>query len=122
MDIWAPESEVAFSAYVENLVKAIGHAVRAEPLRDCCLGLLMRLKRKSVEPMAAVAAPARVAARHQSPMHFVGQALWLDGAIMAQVLDHVLPIIERHGPIRVNGGEISGQRGGAKQAIDGEAG
>ena len=100
MDSWTQESEAAFSAYVDHLVKVIGHADRIDPLRDYCLGLLMPLERKSVEPMAAVTAPARVAAKHQSLLHFIGQASWSDEALMAQVRDYVLPIIERHGPIR----------------------
>jgi SRSO17 transposase len=100
MDSWIQENEAAFSAYVDHLVKVIGHADRVDPLRDYCLGLLMPLERKSVEPMAAVTAPARVAAKHQSLLHFVGQASWSDAALMAQVRAHVLPIIERQGPIR----------------------
>ena len=100
MDPWTQQSEAAFSAYVDRLVEVIGHADRVVPLRDYCLGLLMPLERKSVEPMAAVTAPARTAAKHQSLLHFVGQASWSDEALMAQVRDHVLPVIERHGPIR----------------------
>ena len=60
----------------------------------------MPLERKSVEPTAAVMAPARVAAKHQPLPHFVGQASWSDEALMAQVRDHVLPIVERQGPIQ----------------------
>ena len=45
-----------FSAYVEGLVEVIGHADRASPLRDYCLGLLLPGERKSVEPMAALTA------------------------------------------------------------------
>ncbi len=87
MDCWTQESEAAFSAYVDHLVEVIGHADRVAPLRDYCLGLLMPLKRKSVEPMAAVTAPPRVAAKHQSLLHFVGQAPWSDEALLAQVRD-----------------------------------
>jgi SRSO17 transposase len=100
MDIWADVSEAAFDAYVEALVDVIGHADRAEPLKDYCLGLLMPVERKSVEPMAAVTAPSRVAAKHQSLLHFVGQAPWSDEALMGRVRDWVLPRIERHGAIR----------------------
>jgi SRSO17 transposase len=57
----ADDSESRFAAYVEGLVSVIGHADRARPLRDYCVGL-MPCERKSVEPMAAVTAPARVAA------------------------------------------------------------
>ena len=77
----------------------IGHADRAVPLRDYCLGLLMPGERKSVEPMAAVTAPARVAAQHQSLLHFVGNAPWSDERVLARVRELVLPTIERHGPI-----------------------
>jgi len=88
-----------FSGYVEGLVEAIGHADRVAPLRGYCLGLLMPGERKSVEPMAAVTAPARVAAQHQSLLHFVGNAPWSDERVLAAVRDLVLPRIERSGPI-----------------------
>ena len=54
-----------FMAYVEALTSVIGHADRALPLRDYCAGLLTAEGRKSVEPMAAVTAPARVSVQHQ---------------------------------------------------------
>jgi SRSO17 transposase len=88
-----------FAAYVAGLVGAIGHADRAVPLRDYCLGLLACSGRKSVAPMAAVTAPARVAAQHQSLLHFVGQAPWSDERVLARVRELVLPSIERHGRI-----------------------
>src|ERR1044072_9224513 len=92
-------SEVRFADYVAALVDVIGHADRATPLRDYCTGLLMPAARKSVEPIAAVTAPARVAAQHQSLLHFVVQAPWSDAAVLTKVRDLVLPAIERAGPI-----------------------
>jgi SRSO17 transposase len=92
-------SESRFSAYVEGLVSVIGHADRAGPLRDYCLGLMMPSERKSVEPMAAITAPGRTAAQHQSLLHFVGNAAWSDAKVLAKVREMVLPAIERHGPI-----------------------
>jgi SRSO17 transposase len=65
-----PASESRLAAYVEGLAEVIGHAERVVPLRDYCLGLLMPSERKSVEPMAALTAPARVPAQHQSLLHF----------------------------------------------------
>lgn len=62
MPDWTAESEAAFDTYVDALIGVIGHADRAEPPKDYCLGLLMPLERKSVEPLAAVTAPSRVAA------------------------------------------------------------
>ncbi len=96
----AHDSESRFAAYVEGLVSVIGHAGRAKPLRDYCVGLLMPCERKSVEPMAAVTAPARVSAQHQSLLHFVGEGGWSDEKMLAKVRELVLPEMERHGPIK----------------------
>jgi SRSO17 transposase len=93
------DSEPRFSAYVEGLVSVIGRADRASPLRDYCLGLMMPCERKSVEPMAAVTAPGRTAAQHQSLLHFVGNAAWSDEKVLAKAREMVLPAIERQGPI-----------------------
>ena len=88
-----------FSAYVEGLTTVIGHADRAKPLRDYCVGLMMPCARKSVEPMAAITAPERTAAQHQSLLHFVGEGNWSDEKVLAKVREMVLPALERHGPI-----------------------
>src|SRR6202049_3406663 len=95
----AKDIELRFAGYVEGLVGVIGHADRAGPLRDYCTGLMMPCERKSVEPMAAVTAPGRTAAQHQSLLHFVGQGGWSDAAVLGQVREMVLPRIERYGPI-----------------------
>src|SRR6516164_8184097 len=74
-----------FVAYVEELTSVIGHADRALPLRE--------KGRKSVEPMAAVTAPARVRsscislAKERSAESVLAKAL-------------AMPAIERHGPIK----------------------
>ena len=95
----AEDTESRFVAFVDGLVSVIGHADRAGPLRDYCMGLVMPCERKSVEPMAAVTAPANVGAQHQSLLHFVGEAPWSDERVLAKVREMVLPAIERHGPI-----------------------
>src|SRR5215213_11745754 len=77
-------SEARFAAYVEALTGVMGHADRATPLRHYCTGLLMPAERKSVEPIAAMTAPARAAAQHQSLLHFVGQAPWSDAAVLTK--------------------------------------
>ena len=92
-------SETRFSTYVEELVRVIGHADRARPLRDYCQGLMLPCERKSVEPMAAVTAPERTAAQHQSLLHFVGEGRWSDERVLTKVREMVLPALERHGPI-----------------------
>ncbi|ESQ93647.1 hypothetical protein ABENE_04845 [Asticcacaulis benevestitus DSM 16100 = ATCC BAA-896] len=93
-------SETAFSDFVHSLVDVIGHADRAVPLKDYCLGLLLPVERKSVEPLAAVTSPSRVSSKHQSLLHFVGQAPWSDEALLARVRERVLPQIEQRGPIK----------------------
>jgi SRSO17 transposase len=91
--------ESRFAGYIEGIVNVIGHADRAAPLHDYCLGLVMPGERKSVEPMAAITAPGRTAAQHQSLLHFVGQGGWSDAAVLGKVREMVLPQIERHGPV-----------------------
>jgi SRSO17 transposase len=95
----AKDIESRFLRYVEELVSVIGHADRAGPLRDYCTGLMMPCERKSVEPMAAITAPERTAAQHQSLLHFVGQGAWSDDDVLGKVRETVLPQIERYGPI-----------------------
>src|SRR6266849_5176985 len=95
----AKDIESRFTRYVEGLVSVIGHADRAGPLQDYCLGLVMPWERKSVEPMAAITAPGRTAAQHQSLLHFVGEGGWCDDDVLGKVREMVLPQIERHGPI-----------------------
>src|SRR4051812_46874538 len=88
-----------FGAYVEALAKVIGHADRAEPLRDYCRGLLLRGAGKGVEPIAAVTAPARVSAQHQSLLHFVANAPWSDERVLSRIQELTLPILEGSGAI-----------------------
>jgi SRSO17 transposase len=92
-------SDARFAAYIEELASVIGHADRVAPLQAYCIGLLLPCERKSVEPMAAITAPARVSAQHQSLLHFVSQGGWSDEVILDKVRAMVLPEMERHGPI-----------------------
>jgi len=93
-------SESRFDAYVGSLVSVIGHARRAKPMRDYCTGLMLPCERKSIEPMAAVTAPSRVSAQHQSLLHFIGEGDWSDERVLAKVREMVLPDMERHEPIK----------------------
>src|SRR5262245_10202328 len=95
----AKDIESRFECYVEGLVSVIGHADRAGPLHDYFLGLVLPGERKSVEPMAAITAPERTAAQHQSLLHFVGVGDWSDDAVLDKVREMVLPKIECYGPI-----------------------
>ena len=93
------DSETRFAEYVAGLGSVIGHVERTRPLRDYCTGLMLPGERKIVEPMAALTAPARTAAQHQSLLHFVANAAWSDEAVLAKVRQMVLPRIETLGPI-----------------------
>jgi SRSO17 transposase len=95
----AGDGEERFSAYLDVLAGVVGRVSRVGPMRDYCTGLLLPGERKSVEPIAAVTAPGRVAAQHQSLLHFVAQGGWSDEAVLAKVREMVLPKIERHGAI-----------------------
>ena len=88
-----------FETFVAALADVIGHADRVRPLRDYCMGLLTPAERKSVEPLAAVTAPSRVSAQHQSLLHFVSQSPWSDARVLAKVLDLTLPSIMASEPI-----------------------
>jgi len=91
IDNSADDSDQRFGAYVKALVSVLGHDDRARPLKEFCTGLVMPGERKSVEPLAAVTAPGRVCAQHQSLLHFVSRAAWSDEKLLAKVRELVLP-------------------------------
>src|SRR5919112_878548 len=93
------DRQARFAAYVEALAEVIGHADRAAPLHDYCLGLLLPGERKRVEPIAAVTAPARVSAKHQSLLHFIANAPWSSERVVGRIQELTLPIIEQRGAI-----------------------
>ena len=89
-----------FRTYAADLASVLGHADRVRPFEDYCVGLLSAEGRKSVEPLAAVTAPERTAAQHQSLLHLVAQAPWSDHAVLSRVRERVLPTITRDEPIQ----------------------
>jgi SRSO17 transposase len=93
-------TEGRFRAYAADLASVLGHADRVRPFEDYCVGLLSAEGRKSVEPLAAVTAPERTAAQHQSLLHLVAQAPWSDQAVLGRVRERVLPSITRDQPIQ----------------------
>ncbi len=58
MDRSSIASVARFEAYVEALIGVLGHADRAEPMRDYCTGLLLPMERKSVSSSATTSAPS----------------------------------------------------------------
>ena len=87
-----------FRSYAADLASVLGYADRVKPFENYCVGLLSAEGRKSVEPLAAVTAPERTAAQHQSRLHLVAQAPWSDQAVLARVRAHVLPSLTREEP------------------------
>ena len=88
-----------FAAYIAEIAGVLGDPRRHGPMTSYCTGLLMPAYRKSVEPMAAMTAPERTAAQHQSLLHFVGKGDWSDDAVLSKVREQVVPKIETHGAI-----------------------
>ena len=93
-------TEARFRAYAADLASVLGHADRIRPFEDDYVGLLSAEGRKSVEPLAAVTAPERTAAQHQSLLHVVAQAPWSDQAVLRRVRERVVPSITRDEPIQ----------------------
>ncbi len=89
-----------FRSYSADVVSVLGHADRVRPFEDYCIGLLSAEGRKSVEPLAAMTAPERTAAQHQSLLHLVAQAPWSDAAILRRMRERVLPSITRTEPLQ----------------------
>src|SRR5437764_250908 len=84
---------------MDGLANAAGHADRHAPLNNYCKGLLLPGERKSIEPMAARLEPHNVEQMRQSLHHFVAKAAWSDEALLEQVRDRVLPVMEKNGPV-----------------------
>src|ERR1700742_1055510 len=84
-----------FEEYVSLMARSLGHADRVEPFRGYCTGLMLQVKRKSVEPMAAHLSPDRVRSQHQSLHHFVADAPWSDRAVLDTVRHYVLERVGR---------------------------
>src|SRR5947208_14857976 len=93
------ESGSRFQAYIGELGDVIGHPARKRPLQDYCIGLMGPSERKSVEPIAAITAPDRTSAQHQSLLHFVAESEWLDEDVLAKVREIVRPTFAAHGSI-----------------------
>ena len=101
MDLHAAgPADARFRAYAAEVASVLGHADRVKPFEDYCIGLISAEGRKSVEPLAAVTAPERTAAQHQSLLHLVAQAPWSDAAILRRVRERVLPSVTREEPIQ----------------------
>ena len=91
--------ERRFAAYIEGLATAAGHEDRHQPLKNYCKGLLLPGERKSIEPMAARLDPDNIQPMRQCLHHLVAKAPWSDEIVLEQVRNHVLPTMEKQGPV-----------------------
>src|SRR3954452_6098500 len=91
--------EKRFAAYMDGLAKAAEHEDRYTPLKNYCKGLLLPGERKSIEPMAARLDHANVEPMRQSLHHLVAKAPWSDEALLEQVRNQVMPVMEKNGPV-----------------------
>lgn len=87
------ERMAELDGYFDYLCGALGHADRNVGLMDYCRGLMLPIERKSVEPLAAQTDPQHVRSKHQSLHHFVADSEWSDAAVLARVLDWVMPTL-----------------------------
>jgi SRSO17 transposase len=64
-----------------------------------CKGLLLPGERKSIEPMAARLDSQNVQSVRQSLHHLVAKAPWSDETLLDEVRHHVLPAMQKQGPV-----------------------
>ena len=65
------ELSTQFTSYLHHVGEVMGRAQRRVGLQDYCRALMLPLKRKSIEPLAAAIDPQHVRSMHQS-LHHVG--------------------------------------------------
>ena len=85
------ELTAEFTRYLEHVGDGLGRSERKLALKDYCSALMLPLKRKSIEPLAAAIDPYHVPAMHQSLHHFVADSPWSDQAVLGAVQQWVLP-------------------------------
>src|SRR6202162_6402814 len=91
--------ERRFAAYMEGLATAAGHEDRHTPLKNYCKGLLLPGERKSLEPLAGRLDQGNVQPMRQSLHHLVAKAPWSDDTLLGEVRNHVLPTMQKQGPV-----------------------
>ena len=80
-----------FGEYLDHIGEGLGRTERKVCMKHYCSGLMMTLKRKSFEPLAAAIDPLHVQARHQSLQNFVADSPWSDEGVLGRVQSWVLP-------------------------------
>ena len=86
--------------YLDAIAIALIHVNRGAAMRAYCTALLLPSGRKNIELMAARVMPDQAQAKHQSLHHLVAKAGWRDEAVLAVVLELVLPAMQRRAKLR----------------------
>ncbi len=92
-----------FGEYLDHIGERLGRTERKVCMKHYCSGLMMTLKRKSFEPLAAAIDPEHVQARHQSLQNFVADSPWSDEDVLSRVQSWVLPKMRAKHAGRVHG-------------------
>ena len=85
------ELTAEFTHFLAHVGDCLSRAEHKLGLKNYCSALMLPLKRKSIEPLAAAIDPYHVQATHQSLHHFVADSPWSDQAVLDAVQDWVLP-------------------------------
>lgn len=85
------ELTAEFTRFLAHVGDCLSRAEHKLGLKNYCSALMLPLKRKSIEPLAAAIDPYHVQATHQSLHHFVADSPWSDQAVLDAVQDWVLP-------------------------------
>ncbi len=80
-----------FGRYLDHVSAGLGRSERKVGLKNYCQGLMLPLKRKSMEPLAAALDPCHVPTLHQSLQQFVTASPWSDAGVLRRVQSWVLP-------------------------------
>ena len=85
------ELTAEFTRFLAHVGDCLSRAEHKLGLKNYCSALMLPLKRKSIEPLAAAIDPYHVQATHQSLHHFVADSPWSDQAVLDAVQGWVLP-------------------------------
>ena len=83
-----------FNAYMAYLMQGLGDSGWHSGLSSYCIGLMLPLSRKFVEPMAARVDPLHASAKRQPLHYFVAKAQRSDQESLRRVAQWVVPVMD----------------------------
>ncbi len=93
-----PSATRRLRQYIDRIGAHLKDCRKRESFAIYAFGILGESARKSVEPIAALAAadPDRARNMHDKLLHFVGGARWSDAAVRLEAARHVCHALEQH--------------------------